>query len=725
MGPVPFPIPPDEALRASTLADYHVLDAPAEPEFDRLVQLASRLFSVPIVLISLVTRDRQVFKARVGLEVCETERDVSFCAHAILQDDVMVVPDALEDPRFAANPLVLGPPFIRFYAGKPLVTPGGQRLGTVCLIDTQPRQEFSQSERDNLSDIAELVMDRMELTRLEYMRAIGQARFENIAATSPDAIICTTDTGQVTFWNHAAERLFGYAAEEATGRCSSLIVPDSWREAYFEDLARLRDSGTMEAVGRTIVRSGLRRDGSEFPAEISLSSWQEGRARSVGAIVRDITERRRNEDRLYRLASLDALTELPNRAAWRACIHDALAQGTPVSVLLLDLDGFKDVNDTLGHSAGDQVLKTVAARLKAECPDALMVARLGGDEFVLLLAGDDRRAASAVAGGVVRALSRPYALPGHAFEIGASVGIALYPAHGARAEDLLGAADLALYRAKAAGKGRYVLFEPAFREVAVARREFERELRRAFEQDQFVLLYQPQVDTRDGRIRGAEALLRWQHPTRGMLSPVSFIDVLAQKPIAPAVGEWILRTACGQARAWRERVPGFRIGVNLFEAQLRSGQLRNVVERVLHDTGLPPEALELELLENIMMRNDGATLKLLQALRTMGVGLAFDDYGTGFASLSLLKRFPVSRLKIDRSFIRDVISDPEDAAIVRAVIYLGRSFGLEVIAEGVETKAQLDFLVANHCSHAQGYLFGRPMSAQALTSELGRAAVLP
>ncbi|WP_337245410.1 EAL domain-containing protein [Luteimonas sp. gir] len=725
MGPVPFPIPSDEALRASTLADYHVLESPPELEFDRLVQLASRLFSVPIALISLVASDRQVFKARVGLDVCETDRDVSFCAHAILSDEVMVVPDALEDPRFAANPLVLGAPFIRFYAGKPLVTPGGQRLGTVCLIDTQPRATFSQSEQDNLSDLAELVMDRMELLRLAHVRTVGQARFENIAVTSPDAIICTTDVGAITFWNHAAERLFGYTSEEVTGRCGSLVVPDSWRAAYFEDLARLREGAAMSAAGQTIVRSGLRRDGSEFPAEISLSSWREGRATSVGAIVRDITERRRNEDRLYRLASLDALTELPNRAAWRACIQDTLEQGTPVSVLLLDLDGFKEVNDTLGHSAGDQVLKMVAARLKAECPDARMIARLGGDEFVLLLAGDDRRGASAVADALVRALSRPYDLPGHVFEIGASVGIALYPAHGARAEDLLGAADLALYRAKAAGKGRYVVFERAFREVAVARREFERELRRAFEQDQFALLYQPQIDLRDGRIRGAEALLRWQHPTRGLLSPVSFIDVLAQKPIAPAVGEWIMRTACAQARGWRERVPGFRIGVNLFEAQVRSAQLRNVVERVLGETGLPPEGLELELLENTMIRHDGALLQVLQALRAMGVGLAFDDYGTGFASLSLLKRFPVSRLKIDRSFIRDVISDPEDAAIVRAVIYLGRSFGLEVIAEGVETKAQLDFLAANQCTQAQGYLFGRPMTAQAFTSELARAAVLP
>ncbi len=722
MGDPGFPVSLDEALRLSALTGYNVLDTPTEPEFDRLVQLASRLFGVPIVLISLVARDRQVFKARVGLDVCETHRDVSFCAHAILGDDVMVVPDALDDPRFAANPLVLGPPFIRFYAGKPLITPKGLRIGTVCLIDTQPRAGFSKDEQRNLTDIAALVMDRMELSRLDYVRAISQARFENIAATSPDAIICSTDSGGITFWNASAERLFGYTADEMIGQCSSQVIPGSWRAAYFDELERVRQGSALSVVGKTIVRSGLHRDGSEFPAELSLSSWQEGRTTSIGAIVRDITVRRRNEERLYRLASLDTLTELPNRAAWRACIGAQLDAQTPITVLLLDLDGFKEVNDTLGHPTGDLVLKEVASRLLAECSDALMVARLGGDEFVVLLAGTEMRTAKAIAGGLVQALAQPYDLPGHSFDIGVSIGIATYPDHGQRADELLGAADLALYRAKATGKGRYMAFEPAFREVAVARRGFERELRQAFENDEFEMFYQTQVDTRDGRICGAEALLRWRHPQRGLLTPVSFLEVLSQKPIATAVGEWTLRTACRHARAWRQRIPDFRIGVNLFESQLRFGQLPGLVERVLQDTGLPPEALELELLENTMMRNDSATLKMLQTLREMGVGLAFDDYGTGFASLSMLKRFPVSRLKIDRSFIRDVISDPEDAAIVKAVIYLGHSFGMEVIAEGVETREQLDFLRANQCHHAQGYFFARPMSEPAFSSEIDRNA---
>ncbi|RYG85166.1 MAG: phosphodiesterase, partial [Alphaproteobacteria bacterium] len=272
-------------------------------------------------------------------------------------------------------------------------------------------------------------------------------------------------------------------------------------------------------------------------------------------------------------------------------------------------------------------------------------------------------------------------------------------------------ADLALYKAKAAGRGRSEMFEPAFRKVAIARRAFELELRQAFEHREFELYYQPQVHTETGVISGAEALIRWNHPTRGLLSPVSFIEVLSQKPSAPEIGEWILRTACAQAASWQRSIPNFRIGVNLFEAQFRTGQLAHVVEKALADTGLPAPSLELEIVENILLRNDDSTLRLLQEIRSLGVGLAFDDYGTGFASLSLLKLYPVTRLKIDRSFIRDVTTDPEDAAVVKAVIYLGRSFDMEVIAEGVETQEQLDFLKTEDCAEVQGYLFGKPMPA--------------
>lgn len=701
-----------EEHRLRTLADYHLVDTLPEADFERLVGLASRLFDVPIVLVSLVDAERQFFKAKVGLDVCETSRDVSFCSHAIAQDDILVVLDALKDARFATNPLVLGPPYIRFYAGKPLKVANGDRIGTVCLIDTQPRAGFSTEDRHNLTDLAALVVDRMEMRRLDAVRNVSQTRFENIAATSPDAIICSNVEGAVTFWNRSAERLFGYTAQEMVAGVGE-IIPVSLKPVYEAELKRLRDGQAMELADRTVELAGLRKDGTEFPAEFSLSTWPEGDTASVGAIVRDVTERRENEDRLFRLASIDALTDLPNRSALRGRLTQMLGGGEPAGLLLLDLDGFKDVNDTLGHLAGDAVLKEAGQRMRAACPDAEMVARLGGDEFVVLLAGDHLKSAEALANYLVTELSAPYAFVGQPVEIGASIGVAFAPDHGSVAEILLNAADLALYRAKALGKGRVELFAPALREVAVARRAFERELRSAFENDQFELYYQPQVSTHDGALVGAEALLRWNHPERGLLSPVSFIDILAQKPIAGEVGEWVLRTACRQAAVWRHTVPNFRMGVNLFEAQFRSGRLLQSVEEALQAFSLPPQALELEIVENVLLQNDPVTLDHLSRLREWGVGLAFDDYGTGYASLSLLKRYPVTRLKIDQSFVRNLTTNREDAAIVRAVIYLGRNFGLDVIAEGVETEAQLAFLAENGCPEAQGYLFGRPVRASA------------
>lgn len=708
---LPYPVPANEEDRLKALAEYHLMDTPPEESFDRLAGLASRLFDVPIVLVSLMDRDRQFFKAQVGFGVCETSREVSFCAHAIMQDDILIIPDAAKDPRFAVNPLVLGPPFIRFYAGKPLATPTGEKIGTICLIDTKPRRKFTAADRKNLTDLAALVMDRMEMRRLDYVKSISQARFENIAATSPDAIICSNSEGEITFWNKSAERLFGYSADEIVEHTSEVIVPDSWRRIYDAELDRLRHGRKLQLADRTIELSGLRKDGTEFPAEFSLSTWREGNTTSVGAIVRDVTERRQNEERLFRLASLDPLTDLPNRGAWRERLTETLMAEKPATVLLLDLDGFKEVNDTLGHSAGDSVLKDVAARLKSTCEQAIMVARLGGDEFVVLLPGNDERQANAMAMQLVSAITDRYEFAGHTIEVGVSIGVALAPQHSARPEELLGAADLALYRAKAAGKGRYEIFAPALREVAVARRAFQQELRRAFENGEFELFYQPQVSTSDRRLTGAEALMRWNHPQRGLLSPASFMEVLSHKPSAAAVGEWALRTACRQAAGWRTVLPNFRIGVNLFEAQFRSGRLLTSVRETLAENNLPPSAVELEIVENIVMHNDPIMLKLLQELREFGVGLAFDDYGTGFASLSLLKQYPVSRLKIDRSFIRNVIIDPEDAAVVNVVLYLGHSFGMGVIAEGVETEAQLDFLKENECPEAQGHLFGKPMSA--------------
>lgn len=705
-----------EKRRLKVLAQYQLLDTPPSEDFDRLVSLAARLFQVPIVLVSLIGKDKQFFKSRVGTDLCETRRDISFCTYAIEHDDILFVPDARLDPRFATNPMVLGPPFIRFYAGQPLIAPTGERLGTVCLIDTEPHASLSEDDRANLADLTTLVMERMETHRLDRAREISQVRFENIAATSPDAIICSDNQGIITFWNRAAEKIFGYQAQDILHKPASTIVPDSWLKVYHDELKRLQQGQAMKLADQTIELSGLRKDGTEFPAEFSLSTWTDSQSTHVGAIVRDITERRHNEERLFRLASLDALTNLANRSAWQARLAEILADELPATILLIDLDGFKEINDSFGHSAGDAVLKDIAQQMRATLKEAVMLARLGGDEFVALLPGNEEQAARHIAQELMYAIAEPIDFAGQAITVHASMGISLAPLHGTRAEDILNAADLALYKAKSSGKGRCEIFTAALREVAVARRSFERELRLAFENGEFELFYQPQVCTQTRCLSGAEALIRWNHPSRGLLTPLSFIDVLSEKQSAPAIGAWILRTACASAVEWQKKHPSFRISVNLFDAQLRSNRLLTTVLNTLAETGLPAHCLELEIVENIVVRNESVTKNLLHSLRDMGVGLSFDDYGTGYASLSLLKTYPVSRLKIDRSFIRHVDTDPENAAVVKAIIYLANNFGLEIIAEGVETESELAFLQSNGCTQIQGYIFGRPVPVDEFTA---------
>ena len=702
----------------SALDAYGLVADAAEVDVGPLLKLARSLFDVPTVLLSLVERHRQVFAARLGLDVCETDRDISFCAHALEREDALVVADARLDPRFCDNPLVTGEPHIRFYAGHPLVTPTGHTIGTLCLIDAKSRSAFTADDRANLKGLADLVLDKLEMRRLERARQDGQMRFERISATSPDGIICANDQGQITFWNAAATRLFGHSEQEVIGRSIDIIVPDRMRGGHGGGLARVVAGGTPRLVGTVVELPAQRKDGSEFPIELSLSMWSEGERVSFGSISRDISDRRANEDRLYRLAHLDSLTELPNRMVLRQRLEEVVQKGTEASLIAVDLDGFKEINDTLGHSAGDALLKLVAARLVACARPHDTVARLGGDEFALLLPDvGDPLAAAETADCVISSLSEPFSLDGEIVHIAASAGLAMFPTHGEHAEDLLASADLALYQAKNEGRHCRRFFTPALRRSAVAKRTQELELQRAVAQGELELFYQPQVRAANGTLVGAEALLRWRHPGMGLISPAAFLPNLEGGRLAAQVGEWVIRTACRQTAAWRSAgLSDFRMGVNLFGVQFRTGDLAAIVRDALRECALPPSALELEITENIILRHDDAMITPLKELRDEGVGIAFDDYGTGYASLSLLKRYPLTRLKVDQSFVRNMCDSAEDAAIVRAVILLGRSFGLDVIAEGVETLEQQEMLIAEGCEELQGYLFGRPVDADAFAA---------
>ena len=441
--------------------------------------------------------------------------------------------------------------------------------------------------------------------------------------------------------------------------------------------------------------------------------WGTGKAAEIEAVRRYIHERDASERRLLKLTQQDALTGLLNRTVLQARLIERTEAETPCALLLIDLDGFKYVNDTMGHSAGDVALREIASRLQRIAGPAHTAARLGGDEFGVLLAGVTETAVvTKAAEALIAEISQPVLIDGRLINIGASVGIALFPLHGSDPEQLFSNADLALYQAKAEGRHCARLYQPGLRARANGKVLRDTELRTAMERGQFEMYYQPQISLRDGTLAGAEALLRWRHPEHGLLTPGAFLVALEGGMLSAQVGAWAIETACAQAAAWRNAgAREFRIGVNLFGAQFRSGNLVEWVAQACAKSGLPPPALEIEITENVLLRHEDDMIGPLQELRGRGFGVAFDDYGTGFASLSMLTRYPVSRLKIDQSFTRRICDGRAETAVIHAVLELARTLNLRVTAEGVETRQQAEMLAAKGCEEAQGYYFGAPMSA--------------
>ena len=721
MPPRRYPQPADERQRLEALRSYR-LDGPVpEAEFDHVVRLAVDIFDVPTALVSFVEEDQQFFKARVGFTACDTSRDVSFCAHALMSDDVLVIPDARADERFATNPLVTGHPFIRFYAGAPIVTPAGHRLGSVCIINTEPRAPLTEREQRVLQGLAKVVVDHLERRRLVLVSRAALC----MAAATPDAIICSNDAGTITFWNDAAERIFGFTRAEAIGAALVKLVPDEYVTDHHAWMKALL-AGDETSIPRDAIEvRAQRRDGSQFPIEISVAAWTEGGRQNVGSIVRDLSDRDQARERMRYLTHFDRLTDLPNRIEFLEKVDEALTTSGRFTLLKVGLDRFKAINGSMGMAVGDLVLSEAARRVVVAGGAGAFVARLGADEFGILVAGsDDPIAADIVGHELLRRMNEPFHVGGSVCHLGASIGIVLCPglSHFAVADAALKAALLALQQAKKAGGRRCAVFQPHLSRQADDRHRIEDELRQAFARDEFELHFQPQVTLPDARLVGAEALLRWRHPLRGLLSPAVFLPILETSDVAIDVGRWILRRGCSFAA---EAVAGgtpIRVGVNLFAAQLRDAAFFDDVLAVLASTGLPNHLLELEITETTVLGLDENVIDPLRRLRDLGVKIAFDDYGTGYASLSLLKRYPLTRLKIDREFIRDLDTDPDDAAIVKAVIAMGASLGLEVIAEGIETEEQAMALAAFGCREAQGYRFGRPVPATAFQHLLSPAS---
>jgi diguanylate cyclase (GGDEF)-like protein/PAS domain S-box-containing protein len=535
---------------------------------------------------------------------------------------------------------------------------------------------------------------------------------EQIISCLPCGIIVADSEGLICTVNQAMLDISGYTEEELVLRLREDLIPppgpgQAWNGgAPHEFLLRRKDGATLW-VKATVAAMRVADDGE-----------------GTVTVVEDISQRKRFEEDLVRMANYDALTGLANRSLLLMRLEHTIAgarrQQRAAAVLFLDLDRFKSINDSLGHDAGDRVLIEVSRRLQRVLRETDTVARLGGDEFVVFLSDlNDETPAATLSRNILDTLSRPMLVHGHEVSLSCSIGISVFPQDGAEAKLLLKNADAAMYQAKALGRCNYQYYSREMNARTLDRLTLENALRHAIERRELVVLYQPQFSLDSGAMTGVEALLRWIPHGRDMVGPDVFIPIAEECGLIVPIGEWVLRTACAQQVAWRRAGLGcVRVAVNLSARQFRQAGLGAMVAQALADTGCAPGCLELEITESVLMERPDSAAETLRHLSNMGVRVAIDDFGTGYSSLAYLKRFPIHTLKIDRSFVRDIPDSKDDAAIASAVIALAHSLQLSVVAEGVETAAQRDFLASLRCDHAQGYLLGKPMAADALAAML-------
>ena len=841
-----------EKERLGRLDQYRLLRTPPEAAFDDIAKLAADLFGAPVAFLCLTEADCHWFKARVGFDLEEVPRSISFCDYTLKGSDVMVVPDASRDARFADNPLVTGPFHIRFYAGFTLRDADGFALGTLAVVDVVPRQITAQ-QKVFLRRLASIALDRMELKKVKAAlqqtiaateaarqdAVSGRAELRQVIECLPQAIVLLDELNRLILWNRNYEKMFPDLAEHfkpgesletihrvflRKGLHPRKMSPAEEEEWLRNRMERLNREGTIygesRADGRLIrydqhptpdgkkvyVRTDVTDDRNaaesfrllfennpvpmwvverstlkfidvnaaavehygytreqflnmtsldirpagehqraledarnNFSLDSGAADWTHRKADGSEILVAsyarpikyngteaaivsviDITERRKQDARIQYLVEHDTLTDLPNRRLFFDLLKGSLARKSSnphyTAVILVDVDDFKRVNDTLGHQVGDNLIVAVANRLEECIGDRGVVARLGGDEFVVLLpvlAGPE--AAQAVAVELIDAFRRPLIIPGHSILTKISAGISLGLGDAVDASTLMLHADLALYQAKSGGGDVWRVYEPRMALQTMKRREMEQDLQQALAQNQLVIHYQPLVELAGCAETGFEALLHWNHPEKGMIAPSAFIPVAEASGLIIPIGTWVLEQSCLLAASWQENIS---ISVNISPAQFKSGKLVAAVAGALRSAGLAAHRLELEITASILLEKSPETLDILRNLKNLGVSIALDDFGTGYSGLGYLNSYPIDKIKIDQSFVRDIGIKSKAVELIRAAVKIGQSLGLRTLAEGIETKEQLSILRALGCQQGQGFLFGPAIPADGIAERL-------
>jgi diguanylate cyclase (GGDEF)-like protein/PAS domain S-box-containing protein len=660
--------------------------------------------------------------------------DAGSCGTAAFRGEPVIVSDIASDPLWVNYADLALAHDLRACWSTPIFSATHTVLGTFAVYYRVPTEPDSAHQKyiAMATHTAAIAIERQRAEAalrdsVEYTHII----FDNVA----DGIITIDAQGLVESYNNSAALMFGYTAEEIIGKNISQLMPEPYRSQHDTYLENYHQGAAPRVIGKGREMDAQRKDGQVFPVYLSVSRIvHHGQEKFIG-LLSDISDRRRNEEKIQRLAFYDPLTELPNRRLLIDRLQHALVacsrNGKLGALLLLDLDNFKDLNDTLGHDAGDQLLCQVAQRLVTCVREGDTVARLGGDEFVVVLENLNvdiqEAAATAQKTGemVLAVLRQSYQLGPSEYFSSPSIGITLFSQQQETVDTLLKRADVAMYQAKSAGRNTLQFFDSALQASLEARTVLEADMRLGLHQQQFFLYYQPQVDGA-GHVFGAEALLRWQHPVRGMVSPAEFIPLAEQSGFILQLGHWVLHTACAQLVAWASNplTAELSLAINVSARQFRQIGFVEQVMAVVRETGARPQRIKLELTESLLVSNIDDVIEKMRALKTYGVGFSLDDFGTGYSSLSYLRQLPLDQLKIDQTFVRDVLIDQNDAVIAQTIIGLGVSLGLEVIAEGVEVEGQREFMAAHGCHAYQGYLFSRPVPVAEFEAFLRRTAGL-